>query len=209
MIESGSTLSETGKDLKETARRAARDIRDEAGHLVDDAKQGVIASVEDGKRAAAGQVGNVASSLHRVAEDMPENQKWLSGYVHQAAEGLEQVSRSIEEQDLGSLVGEVEDFARRQPALFVGASVALGFALARFVKSSAPPSVGPAHRHGPTTLAEPGYREPASHVHAASTGAPHYTYGTVEPAPVMPGSTALGIDRSVSPRPVVDAGGGV
>jgi hypothetical protein len=31
----------------------------------------------------------------------------------------------------------VEDFARRQPALFIGGSVAAGFALARFLKSSA------------------------------------------------------------------------
>jgi hypothetical protein len=36
------------------------------------------------------------------------------------------------------LVGEVQDFARRQPTLFFGGAVVLGFAALRFLKSTAP-----------------------------------------------------------------------
>ena len=38
------------------------------------------------------------------------------------------------------ILGSVEVFARRQPALFVGAAVALGFALTRVVRSGDDPS---------------------------------------------------------------------
>jgi hypothetical protein len=36
------------------------------------------------------------------------------------------------------LVGEVQDFARRQPTLFIGGAVILGFAALRFLKSATP-----------------------------------------------------------------------
>ena len=40
-------------------------------------------------------------------------------------------------QDIADLMGSVEVFARRQPALFMGAAVALGFALTRVVGAGA------------------------------------------------------------------------
>ena len=47
----------------------------------------------------------------------------------------------MREKDVRQLVGEVQDFARRQPTLFFGGAVLLGFAALRFLKS-APPSGG-------------------------------------------------------------------
>jgi hypothetical protein len=38
---------------------------------------------------------------------------------------------------MGELVGQVQDFARRHPTAFLGATVIAGFALIRFLKSSA------------------------------------------------------------------------
>jgi hypothetical protein len=48
------------------------------------------------------------------------------------------------------LVGEVQDFAKRQPTLFFGGAVVLGFAALRFLKSSAPASA-------PSRPGEPGF----------------------------------------------------
>ena len=48
----------------------------------------------------------------------------------------------LREQDLEQLMNTTAQFARRQPALFLGAAFALGFAATRFIKSSAPSSSG-------------------------------------------------------------------
>ena len=49
------------------------------------------------------------------------------------ADELGGIADEIRRNDVAGLLGSVEVFARRQPALFMGAAVALGFALTRFV----------------------------------------------------------------------------
>src|SRR3546814_8495932 len=57
-------------------------------------------------------------------------------YADQAARGREGFAQTLREKDLDGLVEDVGDFARRQPALFLGGAVALGFAMSRFLKTS-------------------------------------------------------------------------
>jgi hypothetical protein len=54
-----------------------------------------------------------------------------------AAHQVEQFSRTLKERDVEQLYGEAEAFARRQPGVFLGGAVVLGFLAARFLKSSA------------------------------------------------------------------------
>lgn len=61
----------------------------------------------------------------------------MSEYAERAVGSLDSFANALREQDVRSLVSHVEDFARRQPVLFLAGSVALGFAAARFLKSSA------------------------------------------------------------------------
>jgi hypothetical protein len=51
---------------------------------------------------------------------------------------MQGVADTVRERDVRELVGEVQDFARRQPTLFFGGAVVLGFAALRFLKSTAP-----------------------------------------------------------------------
>jgi hypothetical protein len=56
--------------------------------------------------------------------------------VEQVAERVEEVTNYLRARDVPELVGETQEFARRQPGLFVGAALALGFVGARFLMSS-------------------------------------------------------------------------
>ena len=49
---------------------------------------------------------------------------------------LESFSRSLDGKDLDGVVRDVETFARRNPAAFLGSAVAIGFLASRFLKSS-------------------------------------------------------------------------
>ena len=63
------------------------------------------------------------TELHALAADMiAPASAWPS------------LASSLRENDLSSLLGQVKSLARRQPALFVGASLAAGFAVARLGK---------------------------------------------------------------------------
>jgi hypothetical protein len=57
-------------------------------------------------------------------------------YVERAARQIERAATYVQDVDLGEIVDNVEDFARKRPAVFVGAAFALGIVAARFLKSS-------------------------------------------------------------------------
>ena len=54
-------------------------------------------------------------------------------------DGARGVAKDMERSDVAGILGSAEVFARRQPALFVGAAVALGFALTRVARSGQDP----------------------------------------------------------------------
>jgi hypothetical protein len=57
-------------------------------------------------------------------------------YAGKAAEGLERLSDDLRGADFDQLVARTENYARRNPAVFLGGAVAAGFLFARFIKSS-------------------------------------------------------------------------
>ena len=64
--------------------------------------------------------------------------KSASRLVAKANDGLRSVSDSLRGKDLDQIVQDAESFARRQPALFLGAAALAGFLAVRFLKSSKP-----------------------------------------------------------------------
>jgi hypothetical protein len=65
-----------------------------------------------------------------------QDQGAVAGYAEQAADRLDGAAEYLRQRDVPQLVDEVEGFARRQPAMFLGAAFGLGLLAARFVKSS-------------------------------------------------------------------------
>jgi len=100
------------------------------------------------KGRALSEVGNLASALRQTGENLGDG--GIAGnLINRAADTLENFNRSLDGKDLDTVLRDVETFARRNPAAFLGAAAAIGFAAARFVKSSgravaAEPSAGAA-----------------------------------------------------------------
>jgi hypothetical protein len=70
------------------------------------------------------------------ATDDEQRQRGLADYVNQAADRIDSFARTLENKDLGEIVDNVQSFARRHPALFVGGAFAIGIIAARFMLSS-------------------------------------------------------------------------
>jgi hypothetical protein len=113
--------------------------RQEAEHLAERAKQEGQSFLEERKRATADEIGAVAEVLRAGIREMhhQEQPPLIVSYAEQAASRLDQYSRTLRERNVNTLVRQAEDFAHRQPGVFVGGAVVAGFLLARFFRSSA------------------------------------------------------------------------
>ncbi len=129
---SSATHSATTASPEDTTRR----VREAADHAVKDVKNAAMSGVEDA-RAKAGDMGHTtATSLRNLADQAEENLPWLATALGKSATGLDNVTNSLTRGDMSQVVNELASFARRQPAIFLGASVALGFALSRVGKTA-------------------------------------------------------------------------
>ena len=112
------------EDVKTTAKAAVDDLKSEARDRAHAAKDSV-----------AEEVSSVASALRTAAHELRSGSP-QERTLGQIADGLADASDAIRDKDLGEIVHDVSDFARRNPAVFLGASALLGFAATRFAKAS-------------------------------------------------------------------------
>lgn len=120
-------LAEGARGVKEKAGNKARQLADQAESVAD-----------KGKQRLASRLGDVAHAFHRTGEELrSEQQEGLSQLTDAVASRIERVASYLEGGDVRSMAAEVESFARRQPALFLGGAFTLGLFAARFLRSSA------------------------------------------------------------------------
>jgi hypothetical protein len=94
-------------------------------------------TVADGLTTVADTIKQVGENLN-TAEEPNKITETAAKYTNTLAEQIENVSGYFERKDVREMVRDVENFARRYPAYFIGGAVALGFLAARFLKSSSP-----------------------------------------------------------------------
>ena len=129
------------KDDVPSGDAVVRETRELGDRAVDTVKE----MADHQKTASADRVENVAEAMRSSAEQLGSNEEQLAELVGTAAGQLEGLAKSLREKDRSALMAEMEDFGRRQPAMFMGAAVALGFGIARFAKAGSS-SAGQGHR---------------------------------------------------------------
>jgi methyl-accepting chemotaxis protein len=156
----GKDMTSQAKDLAGQAKDLVRDVKTKASGLTDEvtraakdnasqlgnaamdmantAKDKVEAAVSQRKSLGADYIGSLAQATGRAAHEFEAELPQAAHYIRQASEQMQGVADTVRQRDVRELVGEVQDFARRQPTLFFGGAVVLGFAALRFLKSTAP-----------------------------------------------------------------------
>lgn len=102
--------------------------------LVGQAKDRLVRQVAAGKDGLADRLDGLAESVHGTSEQFAGKQDWIARAVDGGAQELSALAQALRGRDVASLFAEVQSFARRQPAVFVGAALAAGFAVARVGK---------------------------------------------------------------------------
>ena len=113
-------------------------VEETASTLVDQAQQVATSQVKTQKERAASTLDAVAKSLYEAGAGVRDDQPQIASIADQAASRVVDASAYLREHDLRDIVRETENYARREPVLFLGAAFALGFVAARFMKASAP-----------------------------------------------------------------------
>lgn len=141
------TVGDAKETVQETASHIADEARDMSSHLAqegrekaheigDKAQQLARTRADEQKQRLTNGIRTFADALRRGCDDLSPEQNQFRPMLNTAADRVEGVSRYLEQRDVDALTGDVRRFAREHTPLFIGGAFALGFAGARFLKSS-------------------------------------------------------------------------
>ncbi len=122
---------QNGGSTVDRAKRTAEEVKDLA---VDKARTEVESRAMEGKEKAASKLGGIAQALRAGGDELGSD--FAGNYIGKAAQQIESLTDYVQTKDLPEIVSDVERFARREPAIFLGGSFALGLLAARFLKST-------------------------------------------------------------------------
>lgn len=87
------------------------------------------------KSSMADEVSGISSALRTAADEMRSGSPQERTFS-QIADGLADASDAMRDKDLGTMVRDVSQFARRNPLVFLGGAVLIGFVATRFAKAT-------------------------------------------------------------------------
>ena len=140
-------VADAGADLKQRAGDASKASTDVAEGKLQKAAEAAkdVASgaadrfqdqVKEQQRSGADFVERFAGNIRDAARVFEGDAPFASRGINSAAEYVEDAAEKIRNGSFRDLVDGATDFAKRQPAAFLGISVLAGFAAIRFLKAS-------------------------------------------------------------------------
>lgn len=127
-------------DALQASADAARDKFNEAADAAKEAAGGTMEQVQSRAReqqqTGAEFVERLAGNLRQAAGAFVSDVPFAARGINSAADYVEDAAAKIRDGSFRDLVDGATDFAKRQPAAFLGVSVLAGFAVVRFLKAS-------------------------------------------------------------------------
>lgn len=123
--------------VTDTAKSAGQAVTEQATELVADIGHELSKTAEAQKTRGVEALRHFAHAMDGAAAELEGQSPKASQSIHTAAQKVEQLSDTLGNRGVDGLLRDATDLARSQPVLFFGGAVAAGFALARFLKSSA------------------------------------------------------------------------
>jgi hypothetical protein len=124
-------------DFKETTQAAGRAVREQATTFAGDISHELGKKVDEQKARGIEGMRAFAGAIKTAAQELEQQSPQVARYVRDAADRVESLSGNIEGRNITELMRSASDLARSQPTMFFISAAAAGFALARFLKSSA------------------------------------------------------------------------
>jgi hypothetical protein len=131
-------------DFKKAAQSAQRAAKEQASAFAADIGHELGHSAEDQKMRGVEAMQGFARAMTSAASELEGQSPMVARYVRDTAQQVENLSGNLRGKSVTELMQAASDLARSQPMVFIAGAVASGFALSRFLKSSASRSGGTA-----------------------------------------------------------------
>ena len=128
----GDALKESADTARDTFKGAADAAKDAAAGAADRFQD----QAREQQRSGADFVGRLAGDIRNAARAFEDDVPFAARGINSAAEYVDEAAEKIRNGSFRDLVDGATDFAKRQPAAFLGLSVLAGFAAVRFLKAS-------------------------------------------------------------------------
>lgn len=132
--DAASSASETASNL---AGQATGFASKAASALASEAQHKATGIMQQQMQAGADYVSLVSDTAHTAARELEDKAPELARMVHDVATRAEQFSKDLRNRSADEMLDMAWDYARRNPRMFLGGAIAIGFMFARFAKSSA------------------------------------------------------------------------
>jgi hypothetical protein len=100
-------------------------------------QQKVTSRVDEQKNRAAEGLGGIADVIRSAGHELRAENEALASYVDAASDQMRRLASHIRERGVADMLDDVNGFARRNPAVFIGGAFLVGIGIARFLKASA------------------------------------------------------------------------
>jgi gas vesicle protein len=140
VADAGVEIKQRAGDALRASTDVARDKFKEAADAAKDMASGTVDQLQEEtrqqQRTGADFVERFAGNIREAARAFESEAPFAARGINSAAEYVEDAAEKIRNGSFRDLVDGATDFAKRQPAAFLGISVLAGFAAVRFLKAS-------------------------------------------------------------------------
>jgi hypothetical protein len=140
VAEAGADIRHRPGDALGASTDVARDKFKEAADAASDVAEGAADRFQDKaekqQRSGANFVSRFAGNIRQAARAFDNDAPFAARGINSAADYVEDAAEKIRNGTFRDLVDGASDFAKRQPAAFLGLSVLAGFAAVRFLRAS-------------------------------------------------------------------------
>jgi len=171
IVGSSSVIAQQGMSERNRAAMNEGGERSVVAEFMDAARSSAESLLEEQKRQIADRVHGFADALEGAARSLHVSQNRMIGrYVQDAGDQVRSLAHGLHGRRWNELVAETEDFARRQPTLFVLGAVAAGFLVGRLLWTAVN---APSRDRGATRDSREAAREVTAAVSSARGSAGH------------------------------------
>jgi len=135
---SSDTMASSGADqLSDKASQVADQAKAVVGDTAGKVRDQALSQIDAQKGRATDALSNISQAVRKTGDHLREqDQASIAQYADAAAEQIDRFSTYLNNRDIGQMATELQHFARRQPAVFLGGALVAGLIAARFLKSS-------------------------------------------------------------------------
>jgi hypothetical protein len=134
-------MSTETQDKAEQVQQKASQVMDQAQsqakEMASQAQQQAKSMLSTRKDQTTEQLDHLAQAFRQTGEQLRDQDgETVAAYTERMASQIDRLANYLDDKSIDEILDDTENFARRQPELFLGAAFAVGLLAARFLKSS-------------------------------------------------------------------------